>query len=109
LHSIVGRLLARRINIEVDVWSERERHAPMGHRQTRIELRGALKRADSFVMIESEHEGESLIEKLLCNRVCGGNGMVNAANPGHQRRWLLGLSWRAFMTRVLRAGKRTET
>ena len=59
------------VNRHVDVRPERERHSPMGHRQLRIQLRGPLERADSFVVVEAVNERESLIEESLSFRVVG--------------------------------------
>ena len=56
LRLVVGRLLALRIDVEVDVRSERQRDAPVRHRRRRVELGGARKRTDRLVVIEAVDE-----------------------------------------------------
>ena len=72
------------IDRKVVVWPGRKRHAPPGHRQLRIKLGRALKRARRLFVIEGVHEPNSLVEELLSFSVCGGYGVMQVAKPRHQ-------------------------
>jgi hypothetical protein len=67
------------IDVEIDVRSERERRAPVGHREIRIELRRLLERLDGRLVIESVQIRHSLIEVPLRLGVLRARGVVNSA------------------------------
>src|SRR5258707_67930 len=65
LECLGGLPLAIGIDVQIDVRPERERGAPVADRQIRVELRGALERADRGFMIEPVQVLHPLIEVLL--------------------------------------------
>ena len=85
LRCVVGRLLARGIDVEVDVRTERERNPPMRHRRGGVELRRAAERADRLVVVEAVDERQTLVEELLRLAALRRDGMIQFAEAGHQR------------------------
>lgn len=68
-------------------WINRQRYAPERHARPRVERQCPTKRTRGFLVIESENECESLVEKSLCLRTLRRDGVVMFNQAWHQR-WL---------------------
>jgi hypothetical protein len=79
LNGVVCLFLTIGIDIEVDIGSESQRNAPIGHRKIRVELRGLPERLDGRLVIESVQIRHSLIEVALRLGVPGAGSVVNSA------------------------------
>ena len=90
LRGVVRVLLPGRVDVEVDVWTERQRDAPERHRRGWIEQSGAPERADGFVVVECIHKRQALIEELLGVLALGGDRVMRVAETGHERRGAAG-------------------
>lgn len=84
-------LRTRIVDVEVVVRAQRPGDSLLRHRRHRVQRSGALKRPYGFFMVEREDKYESLIEEPLRLRIRGGDCMMMASQPGHQR-WLGGRS-----------------
>src|SRR5205823_7377250 len=101
---LVGAFLAGRVDIHIDVGTERQSDSPQGHRSVRIERRGALEATDGLVVVERVDERQALVKKLLRLGVAGSDGMMMTAESrerGRARRF-------SRIVQMLRVGGATE-
>src|SRR4029077_1188628 len=106
LHRVVSGLLTLRIDIEIDVWTKRERNSPVSHGHFRIEIGSLLERAHSFVVIESVNKTKTLVEKTLGLGVTGGYRMMERTDSAHQSGGFLRTRHLHRVIDLLRVGNR---
>src|SRR6185295_14707046 len=85
LNGLPGRLDGIFGHRKIDVWAERECHAPPAHRAMGIEPGSFAKRADCLRMVEAEAKLYSLVEQKLSARILGGYLMVVIAQALEDR------------------------
>ena len=84
LDRVVGLLLARRIDWQVVIWTQRLGDAPVSHPQIRIQLGGAPERLLRFNMVEAVNKVHALVEECLGLGVGGGDVVMNVADTRHE-------------------------
>ena len=77
LRRVVRRFLVIRIDVLVDIRSERQRNGPMRHGRRWVEFRSFPEGADRFLVIERVHQCHALIEKFLGVAATRLNRMMN--------------------------------
>jgi hypothetical protein len=79
LRGIVGGLFRFRADGKIDIWTEREADAPVGHGEIGIIFERAIERTNGGVVIESKNKREPLIEETLRHGVRGGDRVMQIA------------------------------
>ena len=85
LDCVVCGLLAIRIDVLIDVRSERKRDAPPRHRRRGIEFGRTAKRAHRLFVVERVYERQPLVEKLLRVLAARLDGVMHAGHAFDQR------------------------
>ena len=84
LHRFVSSFFSVGSDVEIDVWAQRERNAPISHGEIGINFSRALEGTNRFVVIKRVDESKALIEKLLCFGFGCRDRVVMRAHAGDQ-------------------------